>query len=131
MQAMVRRSYDRVMSRVRFWFPKPVETVVRCTPEGIEQFLQRMIDLAQSRNEQVAWGKIKAAKEISIGVSLRRGGLFLVIDAARHGETEFKGDRATEGDHLRHTAAVVLYDKLTGTFGVRPDQEVRASMKGQ
>jgi len=131
MQAMVRRSYDRVMCRVRFWFPKSVETVVRCTPEGIEQFLQRMIDLAQSRNEQVAWGNLKAGKEISIGVSLRRGDLFLVIDASRHGGTEFKGDRATEGDLLRHAAAVGLYDKLTGTFGVRPDQEVRASMKGQ
>jgi hypothetical protein len=119
------------MSRVRFWFPKSVETVVRCTPEGIEQFLQRMIDLAQSRNEQVAWGKIKAGKEVSIGVSLRRGDLFLVIGGARHGGTEFNGDRAAEGDHLRHAAAVVLYDKLTGTFGVRPDQEVRASMKGQ
>jgi hypothetical protein len=116
---------------VRFWFPKPVETVLRCTPEGIEQFLQRIIDLAKSRSEQVAWGKIKAAKEISIGVSLRRGDLFLVIDAARHGETEFKGDPATQGDHLRHAAAVVLYDKLTGTFGVRPDEEVRASMKGR
>jgi hypothetical protein len=79
--------------------------------------------------DEPAWGKIKAGKEIAIGV--RRGDLVLVIDASRHGGTEFKGDRATEGDHLRHAAAVVLYDKLTGTFGVPPDQEVRASTKGQ
>jgi hypothetical protein len=116
------------MRQVFGWFPKPIETVVRCNPEGLEQFLQRIVDLAQSRSEQVAWAKIKAAREISVGVSLRYGDLFFVID---RGEIEFKGDRALEGERVRHAAAVALYDKLTVTYGLQPDDEVLAAMKGQ
>jgi hypothetical protein len=131
MLAMLRRSYDSVRSRVLFWVPKPVETVLRCNPEGLEQFLQGIVDLAQSRSEQVAWGKIKAVREISIGASLRFGDLFLVIDAGHRGEMEFKGDRSVEGERLRHAAALALYEKLTVTYGMRPDAEVSASMRGQ
>ena len=130
MLAMLRRSFDRVIGRVLFWVPRPIETVLRCNPEGLEQFLQVIVDLAQSRSEQVAWGKIKASKEISIGVSLRYGDLFLLIHAARREVIEFKGNRAIEGERLRHAAAAALYDKLTVTYGVSPDDEV-TSVRGQ
>jgi len=133
MLAMLRRSYDRVIviGRVLFRVPNPIEMVLRCNPEGLEQFLQGIVDLAQSRSEQVAWGKIKAGKEISIGVSLRYGDLFVLIHAARREVIEVKGNRAVEGERLRHAAALALYEKLTVTYGMRPDAEVGASMRGQ
>lgn len=114
----------------RRWFPPPVETTVACTVDGLDRFLQRLVDLAHPTEEQVAYGNLKAAEEVLVGVSLRGTGAFFLVDAGRRSSfIEFQSDDPAARITLRRPAAEALYHALNEKYGARSGQELPATIE--